>query len=433
MKPGLSFHLGPPLGRTLSFFLVVPLSMVAAGALVFGTGVPLFSSSWFPATVALVHLGTLGLLASAMLGAVFQLSPVLGGVSVPGSAASLWGLGLGLGGLGAFSWGLLSPSTAAVYVAIAVLFPVLCWFALSAIWALRLAPRETQTLRAMRTALWSLVATVVLGTWMAHGYTGDGFPGPRGLWIQVHLCMGLLGWVGGLLVGVSWELVPMFYLAPSVPEATKRRVVSGLQGCLVFIVLLHVVSLLFSVSPEVARWLGVGAAGALSGIVWLWHPVSTFRTLRARRRRRVDPSKDYWLVSMGLGPISLVLGAATLFGADPRWALTFGWVAIWGWAGVVIHGMLTRIVPFLVWLHRFSKLTARPDAPTMADIFPARRARLGLFLHLGTLVLAVAAVWRAGPVLVAAVGVGLCLTGIHLAVAMVGALSLSRRSPISDG
>ena len=56
---------------------------------------------------------------------------------------------------------------------------------------------------------------------MAHGFSGMGFPGSRVLWSQAHLCIALVGWVGGLIAAVSWQVLPMFYLAPHAPGALQ--------------------------------------------------------------------------------------------------------------------------------------------------------------------------------------------------------------------
>lgn len=54
---------------------------------------------------------------------------------------------------------------------------------------------------------------------MAHGFSGMRFPGSRMLWHQVLFPVALLGWVGGLILAVSWQVLPMFYL----PGAFRQR------------------------------------------------------------------------------------------------------------------------------------------------------------------------------------------------------------------
>jgi hypothetical protein len=72
--------------------------------------------------------------------------------------------------------------------------------------------------------------------------------------------------------------------------------------------------------------------------------------------------------------------------------VALGWVAVWGWAGLVAHGMLSRIVPFLVWFHRFSSLVGSVPVPTMRQLLPDGRIRLALALHGAAVAVGLAAI-----------------------------------------
>lgn len=76
----------------------------------------------------------------------------------------------------------------------------------------------------------------------------------------------------------------------------------------------------------------------------------------------------------------------------PRPALALGWLAILGWAGLALHGVLSRIAPFLVRFHRFSPLLGHQDVPAMRELLPRRRVAIGLGLHGLAEVLGVAAI-----------------------------------------
>ena len=67
----------------LSFFLTAPLAVAAAGAVLLHSGSAAFASGWSPTTLALAHLGTLGMLGMVMLGALYQMTPVVAGSAVP--------------------------------------------------------------------------------------------------------------------------------------------------------------------------------------------------------------------------------------------------------------------------------------------------------------------------------------------------------------
>ncbi len=82
MRRALSFDNSPPLSVPFRFFLNVPFFAVLAGLLLLWAGPEALESRWTPYTLALTHLMTLGVLASAMVGALIQILPVATGTSV---------------------------------------------------------------------------------------------------------------------------------------------------------------------------------------------------------------------------------------------------------------------------------------------------------------------------------------------------------------
>jgi hypothetical protein len=77
------------------FLLSAPLLGMFAGTLLTVGGQPLLGTRWQPATVALVHAFTLGVLGNTMFGSVLQFLPAAAGVRVRGGV----GLGHALHGL----------------------------------------------------------------------------------------------------------------------------------------------------------------------------------------------------------------------------------------------------------------------------------------------------------------------------------------------
>ena len=77
--PGLTLESLPPINIPLRFFLTAPWFGMLAALLLLFSGPGLWSSSWNPALIGLTHLVTLGFVTMTMLGALFQLLPVLSG------------------------------------------------------------------------------------------------------------------------------------------------------------------------------------------------------------------------------------------------------------------------------------------------------------------------------------------------------------------
>ena len=82
MHAALSFEQAPPLTVPIRFFATAPWFGVAAGLLLLWQGPEALASRWSPATMALTHLMTAGLMLQGMCGALLQFVPVEAGEPV---------------------------------------------------------------------------------------------------------------------------------------------------------------------------------------------------------------------------------------------------------------------------------------------------------------------------------------------------------------
>jgi hypothetical protein len=417
---GLRLEDAPPLWVPLAFFGTAPLALIAAGWLLVVNGEFAISTGFASVTLAIAHLGTLGFLTMVMMGALYQMTAVVAGSPVRRVRIGHAVYALFVTGVVALIGGIAGGSPRAVFWAIALLTPALLLFVIPIVRALLRAPARNETVMGMIAALFSFLVTAVLGLWMAHGHGGMRFPGPRALFIQVHLCVGLLGWVGSLIVAVSWQVLPLFTLSPPVARAA-RRWVQGLAAAGAF---LPVVVLVFfyagAFGGSDARASQLAAVAALPGFVavWLIHPLVSIRALRARRRRRSDPSILFWNTALLVAPVCGIASVVAYVATDPRWSVLLGWLALFGWAGMLVHGMLERIVPFLVWLHRFAPRAGEPGVPSARALLPDAWARSNFALHATTLAVGTLAIVFRSDLLARAAGVLLLATGLALFAAL---------------
>lgn len=418
---GLSLEQAPPLSIPMSFFLTAPLALAAAGLVVASAGAATFASRWAPTAMAGVHLGTLGCLAMTMFGALYQMLPVVAGAPVPAARLAHAVHAMLVVGASSLVVGLATGSRAALVTASVLLGLAFACFLVPAGVAAARARVKLDTVPGMRLVLPALVTVLALGIEMALGRAGlhQVARGPELL--LAHVGLGLVGWVGGLIVAVSWQVVPMFYLTEPYPRWSR----------LVSLAALGTTTLGTLVALLAGAGLGwVGAAlvpGAV--VVWLLHPAVTLGLLVRRRRRRVGESIRFWFAALAVAPLVLATGLAGYFLDEPRWVVLFGWLALVGWATTIVHGMLTRIVPFLVWFHRYSRLVGTVGTPSMRDLLPERRARVGLLLHVGTTLVGALAIGLGSRVLTIAAGVGLAVTGISLFVTLVRVLTYAGAAP----
>lgn len=395
---GLSFEQAPPFSLPLRFFLTAPLFLLAAGGLLVLAPEAL-ASRWTPQALALTHALTLGFLAMSMLGALMQMLPVVAGASLPAPRLVSWLSHVPLAaGTVALMTGFLTARPAAFAIAIALLGSSFAGFLAAATLSLARAVSSV-TVGGMRLALGSLGITALLGLALALLRTGGWTPPAVEAAMAAHVAFGLLGWVLLLVIGVAYQVVPMFQITPPYPPRLSRRLAATLFALLLF----HAATPLL---PQAAAL--IVDAGLAGGI--LLFALATLR-LQARRRRSLpDVTLDYWRLGMASLIACVVVWLAAQFRAtwadSDAYPLLLGVLFIGGFAVSVVNGMLYKIVPFLAWFHLQAQLQARAGSiPTMKDMIAERRARWQFRVHLGACALLVAGlfwpqlVWVAGMML----------------------------------
>lgn len=387
LQAGLSFDQAPPFSLPLRFFLTAPLFLFVAAALIV-LAPDALASRWSPQALALTHALTLGFLAMVMLGALMQMLPVVAGSKLPAPriVARVSHVFLVLGTL-ALMVGFLTARPAAFVLATGLLAGSFLVFLAAAALSLARAVSSV-TVTGIRLALASLVITLLLGLALALQRAARWDTGMVDAASAAHVAFGLLGWVLLLVIGVAYQVVPMFQITPPYPP----RITRWLTGTLFGLLLLHAAAPLLP---------GVGAhlvdAALAAGIL-----LFAFTTLRlqARRRRKLpDVTLDYWRFAMAslAACVAIWLAAQlwpSLIDADV-YPLLLGVLFLGGFAVSVVSGMLYKIVPFLSWFHLQAQLQARAGTiPTMKEMIAESRMRWQLRLHLAACALLVAAtVW----------------------------------------
>ena len=374
-QAGLSFEQAPPFALPLRFFLTAPLFLLAASALI-ALSPDAMVSRWTPSSLALTHALTLGFLAMTMQGALMQMLPVVAGSTLPAPRSIAWlsHVPLSLGTL-ALITGFMTAQPVAFAIAMALLGLGFAVFLVAASMSLvRAHPGITVT--GMRLALGCLGITLLLGLALA-------LPRASGLpllaidaTVSAHSAFGLLGWVLLLVIGVAYQVVPMFQITPPYPPRLSR----WLAGAMFALLLLHAAAPLLP--PTAQRVIDAGLASGI-GVFAL----ATLRLQSRRRRKLPDITLDFWR----LGMASLIACMLAWLPAQffPSWAvsdtypLLLGVLFIGGFAVSVVNGMLYKIVPFLAWFHLQAQLQARAGSiPTMRDMIAERWMRRQFRLHL---------------------------------------------------
>jgi len=349
-----------------------------------------------------------------MLGALAQMLPVVAGSPMPAPRLVAWAshAPLTLGSI-VLMVGFLTGKPLAFGLAAALLGTGFAVF-LAAAAASLVRAAAGATVNGIRLAAAALAITVPLGIALAlpraDGWT---LPGVEAT-LAAHVAFGLVGWVLLLVVGVAYQVVPMFQITPPYPPWLSRWLAPGLFG----LVLLHAAAPWLPAAADRTAEAGIGAGALLFAF-------ATLRLQMRRRRRLSDVTLDYWRIGMA-SLAACVAGWAAgrvwpAWGGHDAFALLLGIVFLGGFALSVIIGMLYKIVPFLAWFHLQAQSQARAGTiPTMKEMIAARPMRWQYRLHLAACALLLAAVPQ--PRLAIAAGCALSLSALLLWLNLLSAV-----------
>lgn len=364
--------------------------------------------------VAVTHLVVLGFVCSVVMGAMYQLVPVVLETKLYSERLAKWqfavhlvsvvgmvwmfriwdlkqvghfGSGMALGvGLFAYNIARTLLRVPKWNVVASAITAALTWFGLTiaaglAIAAAKCAYDSTEGLATAGGIREVVAALKIVAKFMSH------FDAINAMHAHAHL--GVVGVFMTLIVGVSYRLIPMFTLSEI--QSRRRALLSvvllntGLAGTFVAILLR---------SP----WKPV-AAGliVLALAIYGWELVAL---LRARKRPGVDWGLRTFLAAVALlvpvSGLALVLAWPTL----PLNPLTgqlenvYGFLGLLGVVTLAILGMLHKILPFLVWFGVYSPQVGRAQLPTTAQMVSERLQAGGFWSYLAGLAMVTVGILR---------------------------------------
>lgn len=413
----------PPFRLPGSHFAAALAFLVLGGAGVAWASPELVTGSFLsPRVTGVTHLFTLGWITTSIMGALYQILPVALDRSVrwPRVAqATLW---IHAPGLLAFVAGLVGQRPVLVVVGATLLAVGLLTFTANLAATLRGAPRRDMTWWALALAAFFLVLTVVLGWALAANLRWPFMGAARIPALATHVHVALVGWVALVMVGVGQRLLPMFLLSHGADERPGTWAVGLLSAGTLLLFALH------HTPGAWARW--VPALLILAGAVAFLAQARLFYA--TRQRPVVDPGMRLAAAGLavlaaaaGLGAWLAAAGFAGIGAAAPRVATAYVAALVLG-ISLFVAAHYYKIVPFLVWYHRFGPVAGRRPVPKVADLYSAAGAKAaGILLTTGVaaLVAGTLGAWT----LAARVGAAVFLAGALVVAAQM--LAVSRRRP----
>lgn len=363
---------GNSASQNTSYKVVLPFYIYAAVSFLVSTLLLLFSTNAFtqhyfhPHTLAITHVMALGWGTMMILGASYQLVPVLIEHKLYSDKLALIsfyiaGIGIPLLAYGFYTFDMQWPAkTGGILINIAViLFMVNVYKTIS--------DRNKQNVHAifMLAATGWLLLTTIVGLLLVYNFSWNILSDDSLHYLPFHAHLGIVGWFLLLVIGVGSRLIPMFLISKYSNEKLLWGIFSALNiGLGIFVVL-------FLIGSEV-YWYLIPVLCIVSGIAMFVY--YCYKAFKERIRRQVDEPMKISLLSVGIMVLAVLLvGLLIAFLIVPARGstivLVYGFSIFFGWITALIFGMTFKTLPFIIWNKVYHKMAGKVKTPNPKDLF----------------------------------------------------------------
>lgn len=361
---GLSLTQAPPISVPFRFFLSAPIFGVLISLIFLVFPFDEVSNEYHNVSIGLIHLFTLGILTMIIFGAMQQMMPVLAGavVSKPKLFANIVHSSLFIGTI-CMSFSFILDMKQLLYIGVLFLSLSFLSFFIVCIKLLFEVKFLTSTVKAMRLFSLSGLITFILGFYLAFSHIDSNITENYLIFVNTHILFGLLGFAFLLIMGVSFQVIPMFYVALDFPKFIQHKV-----PIILFITLfISFFFFYFEINFLFLKFIFI--------VMILGFAYFALKSLNNRKRPVFDVTLWYWKFSLICLGISMIIWLFDIFESNYILAICFAF----GFLYSLLQGMVYKIIPFLSWFHLNSK--GYFSIPTIREFIDEKWIKTHFFLH----------------------------------------------------
>ena len=348
----------------LPFYLYAATSYLISCILLFFSSGTLWGHHFQPGILAVTHSMALGWGTMMILGASYQLIPVL--IESQLKSGLLARISFVLAGIGipflvygfySFQLGWVSQvGGIAINLAVILYVANLAW---------SLSGSKTENIHAIYvlTASCWLLVTTLWGLLLLFNFTMNVFRENSLYYLSSHAHAGIIGWFLLLVLGVGSRLIPMFLISKYTNERLLWWIYALINIALVIFILDEI-----RVRIDWVSYLSIGLIG--SGL--LLFGFYCWKCYRYRVRKKVDQQMKISLGAVGMMMLPLLIlgmvGKGSM-GDHAGLVTAYGFCVFFGWMTAIILGMTFKTLPFIVWNKIYRYQSAKRRTPDPKDLF----------------------------------------------------------------
>lgn len=374
----------PPFRIVVKYFISATVSFVLMNFLLMINYNDVNGHHFQPKILSITHIATLGFITMIIFGAMFQLVPVVLEVKLFSTLLAeiqFWIYAFGVIGLVYKFWYFgseLSFTLPAIFLNIAMFI-----FAFNIIASMIKVKNWNMTGTFLTAAIFWLIVTAIAGILLGVNLDHPYIKLNHLHYLKLHANVALIGWVTMVIMGVSFKLIPMFTLSHGY-ELTLAKWAFALinLGLLGINWIMH--------------YADTGTYNLIFGIVitigLILYLIQIYFIFKKRVRKKLDIGLKFSAVSFFMLGLSTLLGFSFLFieyENITNLTLVYGFMIIVAYISTLIVGQMYKIVPFLVWYHKYSSKVGIEKVPMLKEMFSEKLAELNLYLMLVGIIISV--------------------------------------------
>ncbi|MGB9664383.1 MAG: hypothetical protein ACPL25_05625 [Ignavibacteria bacterium] len=365
----------PPFKTVVKYFIAAIVSFIIFNTMLVIDYKSLNGHHFQPKILSINHILTLGFITMIIFGAMFQLVPVVFEVKLFSTLLAeiqFWVYTVGVILLTYKFYNFtsnLSFAFPAIFLGLAMTI-----FVINIVISLTKVRKWNITGSYIAAALFWLLITALAGYLLSKNLDKPFIKINHLQYLKLHAITAFVGWVSMVVMGVTFKLIPMFTLSHG-----YRLTLAKWSFILVNFGLLGVNWIMHY--PDTGIYNFIFGTMIFIGIVL--YLIQIFIIFKKRIRKKLDIGLKFSAVAFFIMTLSALLNFSFLFFDYERitnLTLVYGFIVLFGYISFLIVGQMYKIVPFLVWYHKYSSKVGLEKVPMLKDMFNEKLAEIQFYL-----------------------------------------------------
>ncbi len=186
-----------------------------------------------------------------------------------------------------------------------------------------------------------------------------------------HIYLVFVGYLGITIISMSYILIPMFWLSHSFNNIYLKLAFYSISVGVVLVVLSQIL--------EFKLFENLGYFVVLIGFIFFIYQL--YLIFKTKVRKQKDIYYKYIVFSVVNFVTALFLVCLYFIVLNDYFLVVAGFIFLLGFLTPIITAHLYKIIPFLVWFHRFAPLVGKQKVPMLADMVPIKSSDFGFIFY----------------------------------------------------